>query len=74
MPQTHQQELWEPFEPRGSAWNLALAGHLLRRTTFGFTSARLQQALSDGPAKTIERLLAAPPDFNQTVQCVRHRW
>jgi len=51
-------------------WNLALAGHLLRRTTFGFTSAQLQQALADGPAKTINRLLAVPPDqvaFEQSV-------
>ena len=53
---------WAPFEPRASEWNIALAGHLLRRTTFGFTAGQLQQALADGPAKTIDRLIAVPPD------------
>jgi uncharacterized protein (DUF1800 family) len=46
-----------------SEWNLPLAGHLLRRTTFGFTSSQLQQALNDGPAKTIDRLLARSSDY-----------
>jgi uncharacterized protein (DUF1800 family) len=61
---------WAPFEPRGSTWNVALAGHLLRPTTFGFTSAQLQQALADGPAKTIDRLLAPPPDYAAFEQSV----
>jgi uncharacterized protein (DUF1800 family) len=61
---------WSPFEPKGSAWNVALAGHLLRRTTFGFTSSQLQQALNDGPAKTLDRLLAPPPDYAAFEQSV----
>ena len=70
MPDTNPQTAWAPFEPRGSDWNVALAGHLLRRTTFGFTGAQLQQAFADGPTKTVDRLLAVPPDcaaFDQTV-------
>jgi len=43
--------------------NLQQAGHLLRRTTFGFTPARLQQAVAEGAEKTIDRLLAMPPDY-----------
>ena len=41
--------------------------HLLRRTTFGATQAELDQARSDGYARTVDRLLetqiAAPPAF-----------
>ena len=39
-------------------WSLRQAGHLLRRTTFGFTPGQLRQALNDGPEQAIERLLA----------------
>lgn len=60
MPQLNH---WSAFEPRGSTWNVALAGHLLRRTSFGFTTGQLRQALADGPAKTVERLFAVPPDY-----------
>jgi uncharacterized protein (DUF1800 family) len=41
--------------------------HLLRRTTFGYTDAELDRALSDGYTKTVERLIetpfAEPPAF-----------
>jgi uncharacterized protein (DUF1800 family) len=47
-----------------------IAGHLLRRTTFGFTSDQLQQTLADGPAKTIDRLLAIPSDYAAFEQSV----
>jgi hypothetical protein len=49
--------------PQPSGWNLPQAAHLLRRATFGFTAAQLQQALADGPQRTIDRLLAEPPDY-----------
>ncbi len=43
----------------------ARVGHLLRRATFGATAAELEQARSDGYAKTVERLVetgvAEPP-------------
>jgi uncharacterized protein (DUF1800 family) len=35
--------------------------HLLRRTTFGYTPAQLDAALSDGYSKTVDRLLESPP-------------
>jgi hypothetical protein len=57
-------------------WNLKLAGHLLRRATFGFTASQLQQALADGPRKTIDRLLTPPPDypdFEQTIASLTPR-
>jgi len=38
----------------------AKAAHLLRRTTFGYTPAELEQAQSDGFAKTVDRLLETP--------------
>jgi uncharacterized protein (DUF1800 family) len=45
----------------------AKVAHLLRRTTFGTTDAELEQAKSDGYAKTVDRLLetkiAEPPAF-----------
>jgi uncharacterized protein (DUF1800 family) len=34
---------------------------LLRRTTFGYTSAQLDAALSDGFARTVDRLIESPP-------------
>ncbi len=45
----------------------ARVAHLLRRTTFGVTEAELQQAQSDGYAKTLDKMLetkfAEPPVF-----------
>jgi hypothetical protein len=62
--------------PQPSAWNLQQAGHLLRRSTFGFTAAQLQQTLADGPQRTIDRLLAEPPDyaaFEQSLAAITSR-
>jgi uncharacterized protein (DUF1800 family) len=43
--------------------------HLLRRATFGYTEAELDRALSEGYARTVERLIetpfAEPPAFGQ---------
>src|SRR5438477_310328 len=45
--------------------------HLLRRTTFGYTPAQLEAALSDGFNMTVDRLLetnpAEPPPFSAAV-------
>ena len=38
-------------------WDLKKAGHLYRRAAFGATHAELQQAVTDGPKKAIDRLL-----------------
>jgi uncharacterized protein (DUF1800 family) len=50
-------------------WNLIKAGHLFRRAAFGADWNQLQQALSDGPQRTIDKLLKPQADtktFNNT--------
>jgi uncharacterized protein (DUF1800 family) len=49
---------WEPYRPSKDApWDLRRAGHLFRRATFGAPWTRIQQALKDGPEKTIDAIL-----------------
>lgn len=52
---------WAPYEPDTQRpWNQRLAAHLLRRAGFGADWLALRQAVADGPAKTIDRLLHPP--------------
>ena len=49
---------WAAYRPSASSpWNLAQAGHLYRRAGFGGSWLQLQQAISDGPKRTIDKLL-----------------
>ncbi|TWT80167.1 hypothetical protein CA13_15800 [Planctomycetes bacterium CA13] len=49
---------WSSYQPSESRpWTLAMAGHLYRRAAFGATYSELQQAVSGGPQKTVDRLL-----------------
>jgi hypothetical protein len=61
---------WAPYRPSAaSPWTLRQVGHLYRRAGFGATLAELEQGVADGPAKTVDRLLAggpADPDFDRT--------
>jgi uncharacterized protein (DUF1800 family) len=61
---------WAAYEPDGRRpWTLALAAHLYRRAAFGAGWEQLQQALSDGPQRTVDILLepqAGVEDFNRT--------
>ena len=61
---------WTVYEPDADRpWNLAQAGHLYRRAAFGASWEQLQQALSDGPRRTIDKLLRPPSEtaeFNRT--------
>ncbi|MBL7188153.1 MAG: DUF1800 domain-containing protein [Phycisphaerae bacterium] len=61
---------WAAYEPDADRpWNLAQAGHLYRRAAFGANWEQLQQALSDGPQRTIDKLLrpqAETAQFNRT--------
>ncbi len=61
---------WTAYEPDDDRpWNLARAGHLYRRAAFGASWGQLQQALADGPERTIDKLLTAQADaaeFNRT--------
>jgi uncharacterized protein (DUF1800 family) len=61
---------WAPYQPDDRRpWDLRRAGHLYRRAAFGADWDQLQQALSDGPQRAVEKLLHPGPDvaaFNQT--------
>ena len=61
---------WAEYEPNADQpWNLAHAGHLYRRAAFGASWEQLQQALSDGPQRTIDKLLkpqSEAVEFNRT--------
>ena len=61
---------WAAYEPDVERpWNLARAGHLYRRAAFGASWEQLQQALVDGPQRTIDKLLkpqAEAAQFNRT--------
>ena len=61
---------WAAYEPdQDRPWNLAQAGHLYRRAAFGASWEQLQQALTDGPQRTIDKLLrpqAEATQFNRT--------
>lgn len=62
---------WAAYEPDANRpWNLVRAGHLYRRAAFGASWDQLQQALFDGPQKTIDKLLHPHGDitgFDQTL-------
>jgi len=54
---------WAAYQPDARRpWNLALAGHLYRRAAFGASWGQLQQALSDGPQRTVDKLLQPQAD------------
>ena len=61
---------WAAYRPDAARpWDLARAGHLFRRTGFGADWNGLQQALADGPDRSIEKLLRPEADvaaFNRT--------
>ena len=47
--------------PHNGEWTYEKAAHLLRRTTFGPTYAQIKQAVSDGLAATVDKLLENIP-------------
>ena len=61
---------WRRYEPSARCpWGLARAAHLYRRAGLGATWGELQQALTLGPQRTIDRLLKPPADvdsYNRT--------
>jgi uncharacterized protein (DUF1800 family) len=55
---------WSVYEPNArQPWNLIQAGHLFRRAAFGANWDQLQQALPDGPQRTIDKLLKPQADI-----------
>lgn len=59
-------EAWKPWKPEAAnPWSLKWAGHLYRRAAFAASWPELQQALRDGPDKTLERLLTPGKDVEE---------
>ncbi len=55
---------WAAYQPDAQRpWNLALVGHLYRRAAFGAGWDQLQQALSDGPQRAVDKLLRPQADL-----------
>jgi uncharacterized protein (DUF1800 family) len=60
---TDPTSAWASYQPDARRpWNLAQAGHLYRRAAFGANWDQLQQALADGPQRTIDNLLRPQAD------------
>ena len=55
------------FEPYTGPWTFDEAAHLLRRTIFGPTKARIQQSVTDGMDATFELLLSPPAPVNPPI-------
>jgi uncharacterized protein (DUF1800 family) len=54
---------WSPYRPDAQhPWNLRLAGHLLRRSSFGASWQQLQAAVQDGPQAAIDRIVRPDAD------------
>lgn len=70
VPEIDPDWAWRPYIPDAQRpWDLQRAGHLFRRAGFGASWDQLQQALKDGPSRTIDRLLRPEVDtdsFNRT--------
>ena len=61
---------WQPYTPSAdSPWDRKKVGHLYRRAGFGATAAELAAGVTDGHAKTLDRILSGAPeadDFTRT--------
>src|ERR1035437_10191023 len=61
---------WAPYVPDArNPWDARRAGHLFRRAAFGASPGQIRQALAEGPAQTVERLVrpgAAAVSFCRT--------
>src|SRR5438067_515906 len=56
-------EAWQPWQPDGERpWNLKWAGHLYRRAGFGANLTQLRDAVRQGHAATLDRLLHGGPE------------
>ena len=62
---------WKPYKPSETLpWNLRRVAHLHRRVVFGASWSELQRDLSEGPDKSVSRILegrsrdaGVPEDF-----------
>ncbi|MBI3464160.1 MAG: DUF1800 family protein, partial [Planctomycetes bacterium] len=54
---------WGVYSPsEDSPWDTAAAAHLFRRAGFGANEQQLRQAVAEGPAATLDRLIAGGPE------------
>ncbi|MFH1881180.1 MAG: DUF1800 family protein [Planctomycetota bacterium] len=61
---TEPRWAWAAYQPDAQRpWNLTQAGHLFRRAAFGAGWDQLQQALSDGPQRAVDKLLRPQADL-----------
>jgi hypothetical protein len=58
-------DAWAPAKPE---WNAKWIAHLYRRAAFGPSPADTKQALADGFAKTLDRLMTGEPDSRELLQ------
>ncbi len=62
---------WAEYQPDDKRpWTLALTGHLLRRASFGGNWAECQQALAEGPRRTIDQLVRSPAELAKFEQAM----
>src|SRR5436309_5033867 len=62
-------DAWAPWQPDSKhPWDLKWAGHLLRRAAFGGSLDELRQAVKQGPAATLDRLLAGDPQADKRLE------
>ena len=70
LDKVNPDDAWQQWEPDAKRpWGLQWAGHLYRRAAFGARHGELEEAVRDGPDRTIDRLLAGRPgedDFNRS--------
>jgi len=55
------------FQPYTGPWTFDHAAHLLRRTIYGPTKARIKQAVDEGLEGTLDTLFGPPPPVNPPV-------
>jgi uncharacterized protein (DUF1800 family) len=54
---------WDPYAPTATnPWDRRKVGHLYRRAGFGATAAELDRGVTDGHAKTLDRVLKGGPE------------
>lgn len=57
---------WAPYVPSpDDPWDLRKVGHLFRRAAFGGNWAELQNALAEGPERTVARLTTPPEELGK---------
>ena len=62
-------EAWQAYAPSAAVpWNKKWVTHLYRRAAFGANPVETEQALKDGPQKTLDRLMKGSPDAAELLE------